>query len=588
MEQSAPIRKACDLCYRKRLKCDSQKPRCSHCVVYKSDCTHKAAARKSTPRRGVTSARESALESRVGSLEAQLSKALERLGGLEKNSTAEKETSVSSVYSQTAGTSTRSHRPEREAMPLGSLHETLPIIEWYIATCNSLMPLFDPTQLLTSVKDWYYRPHTREPAVWAMINVVLALAHHNGYPSKNPLSINDTTYLNNAQSILTDSIAHHTTLTHIQVLIGLAMLFRTANEPTPAVVLIATAIRLAHKLGLHKRSSEQVGPVLRRQRERVFWVAYILDRSISSQTKISPVQLDSDIDLDLPPLDPLHDDDAGFVIAEDGLTRFNFFRSSVRMARIQGLVHSYVYSASVQRFSSTEVAHNIEIIHRELDSWMADIPPQFHPSALAQSERYELSRPFCMLYSARLSCRAVFRYGSARDSFHLSNWVESLQAHGERIAAGQGVSRTKDQQGWLTLVTESREYLKLFMTVKSKDAIFTMTTLCAYIVSLICLAANSMFAVHSEARVLDDLLVDAALPPLDEIVKQTGSLRETYDALRELRSYTQGVPRNHESELANHISSWETNLELPDADILHDLFTIPEGGPPWDLQATKM
>ncbi|KAI8629083.1 hypothetical protein F5Y19DRAFT_485018 [Xylariaceae sp. FL1651] len=616
MEQSEPIRQACDLCYRRRIKCDGQKPRCSHCVSRDSDCTRKTAARKWTPRKG---AREAALESRVKTLEAELSTALEKIRSLEKPA------GISNSASKSVGESSLpiAHSSGHNTMWLDSLHDILPVIEWYLATSNSLIPLFDPSTLLTAVKDWFYKPHTRDrDAVtlfwrnqvlssglsWWISNsgilhdpqlprrlpcrnnakiryccsVVLALAHHSGYPGRKSRSINTTAYINNAQSILTDAIAHKTSLIHIQVLIGLCMLFRTANEPTPAVVLIATALRLAHKLELHRRSSEQHDYTLCLQRDRVFWAAYILDRSISLQIRISPVQLDSDIDLDIPPLEPPCGNLDGFAVANDGQTKFNFLRASIQMARIQGLVYNCIYSASRHKPGSTEEAHNVAFIHQELDAWTDQVPIDFHPTVLLQAGGSELSKHFCMLYSVRLSCRAIISYGNARDSFHYSHWVGSLQDHGEKGATGQTVSRIADQQGWSTLVKESRDYLKLFMTIKSRDAIFIIKTLCAYTTSLICLVANNMFDADNSLRASDDMLIEAAISPLGDIVRQTGSLEETYSALQKLRSYAQIIPQHHDSQLSSFPSepSWMTTLEPMDSGILDYLFTIPEWGPP--------
>ncbi|KAI0432731.1 hypothetical protein F5Y09DRAFT_329391 [Xylaria sp. FL1042] len=592
MEQ--PIRKACDLCYRRRFKCDGKKPRCSHCVIYDSECTHKTAPRKSAPKRRASSARESALESRIRSLEAQLSTTLERLEDLQRARPAETSSAVSSLTCSSVGgnISFSTPDPDPNTMPLESLHDILPVIEWYLATSNSLIPLFDPTQLLTSVKDWYYKPHTREPTVWAMINVVLALAHHNGYLGRKTHSINDTTYIKNAQSVLTDAIANDTSLMHVQVLIGLAMLFRTACEPTPAVVLIATALRLAHKLGLNRRDPRQSNSAMSLQRDRVFWIAYILDRSISAQTKISPVQLDSDIDLDLPPLEPLDDDLGGFVVRGNQYPKFNFFRANVQIARIQGLVHKYVYSGSAQRLSATEKARNIALIHNELDAWSAQLPLDFHPITLLQSEDNELSRQFCMLYSARLSCRAIISYGSLRDSFHYSNWVESLQDYSERVSGGEEVTSIANQRGWGALVNESRDYLKLFMKFRSKDAILTMTTLCAYITSLICLIAQNMSNTHHGIQVSDDDLINTAIMPLEEIVKQTGSLRDIFDALEKLRAYSQSMSlfqhRNSQSSNFPNAPAWLSTPETPDSDILHFLFSNQDGQPLWSMEDSSI
>ncbi|KAI1346731.1 hypothetical protein F5Y01DRAFT_330514 [Xylaria sp. FL0043] len=579
---------ACDLCYRRRFKCDGKQPRCSNCVTYDSECTRKTAARKSTAKKRASSARESALESRIRSLEAQLSTTLGRLEGLESAQTAETSSDVSGLASSSVGGNIplSTPDPDHTTMPLESLHEILPVIEWYLATSNSLIPLFDPTQLLTSVKDWYYKPHTREPTVWAMINVVLALAHHNGYSGRKTHSINDTTYIKNAQSVLTDAIANDTSLMHVQVLIGLAMLFRTANEPTPAVVLISTALRLAHKLGLHRRGSRQYNPTMYLQRDRVFWIAYILDRSISAQTRISPVQLDSDIEIELPPLEPLCDDPSGFVMRDGPYPKFNFFRASVQLARIQGLVHKYVYSGSAQSLSATEKVRSIALIHNELDAWSAEIPLEFHPMALVQSEDIDLARQFCMLYSARVSCRAMISYGSLRDNFHYSKWVESLQGYGERVASGEVVASIADQRGWGTLVDESRDYLKLFMKFRSKDAILTMTTLCAYTTSLICLIAENISNVHRGTPVSDDHLINTTIVPLGEIVKQTGGLRDTFDALQKLRVYAQSMSQQQDSPSGDIPGgpSWLNTFETSDSDILHYLFPTSDGQSLWNIQ----
>ena len=44
--------KSCDLCYRRKMKCDGQKPRCSHCVTYEIGCTYGAPSRTPAPKKG--------------------------------------------------------------------------------------------------------------------------------------------------------------------------------------------------------------------------------------------------------------------------------------------------------------------------------------------------------------------------------------------------------------------------------------------------------------------------------------------------------------------------------------------------------
>jgi len=79
--------KACDLCYTRKIKCDGQKPRCSNCINYATDCTHTALSRKSKPRAQRRSQRISetketnevqSLQAEVQRLETQLVRILGR------------------------------------------------------------------------------------------------------------------------------------------------------------------------------------------------------------------------------------------------------------------------------------------------------------------------------------------------------------------------------------------------------------------------------------------------------------------------------------------------------------------------------
>lgn len=78
-------------------------------------------------------------------------------------------------------------------------------------------------------------------------------------------------------------------LLHVQVLIGMVILFQGTRDLKPATMLIAIALRLAHELGLHtRRSVGYLDATQVLERDRVFWIAYILDRDISLRTNRPP------------------------------------------------------------------------------------------------------------------------------------------------------------------------------------------------------------------------------------------------------------------------------------------------------------
>ncbi|KAI1189570.1 fungal-specific transcription factor domain-containing protein [Nemania serpens] len=534
------IRKACDLCYRRKIKCDGQRPRCSNCVSYSSDCTYKAASRKVPSRKQAALQRqrqEHDLQSRVQTLESQLGSVLEKLNRLEKRQDLSPQATSASNEIAIVPVTTALPPPALPNFP--PLHEALPIIERYLATFNTLLPLFHPATVLQKVRAWYQDPKSKDPVTWALVNVMLALAHHtNSLDDRNPVG-DPTTYLNNAQSVLTEIIMRDNDLTSVQVLLGIVVLFWTAENLGPALVFIGTALRLAHKLGLHmKKSSEHYTVTERLQRDRVFWVAYILDRDISLQSKLAPLQLDNDIDLDLPPFHA-KDDLTGFIFAADGHTKMNFFRARIELANIQGRVYDCVYSTAAQSLSAEETSRKGACILQMLDKWSSRIPYEFQATTLSQSCVSTLSRYFCILYATRLSCRALLSFGSASDSYHYSEWMKRLQEYGSKIAAGQVVQHAPIPRGWQELADASREYMRLYETVTLIDTFFTRMTMCAHNSSLISLLVNRLFQAQYHTVDTDTQITKFAMRNLEEIAMTTESndVRSIRDVVERLCLY---------------------------------------------------
>ena len=140
-------------------------------------------------------------------------------------------------------------------------------------------------------------------------------------------------------------------------------------------------MRLAHKLGLHSRaSSAHLDAVLARQRARVFWLAYILDKDLSMRSKQPSIQLDDDIDLDLPSPKfaaaderQMGDDDdavgigAGIITTADGAAKMNYFVTRIQLAVVEGGVYDYLYSTRSQKRSPEERSRALESVASALE-----------------------------------------------------------------------------------------------------------------------------------------------------------------------------------------------------------------------------
>lgn len=352
------------------------------------------------------------------------------------------------------------------SLDLPPLHETLPAVETYLATLNSVLPLFHPGRLLHSLRSWYDAPPgQRDSATWAAINVVLALAHRQVSPDQEKITAH---YLNKAQSALTEVIMGKADIVNVQLLLGLVMLFQGTKNLKPAAMLIAVALRLAHELRLHTRgnSSESFSQSISLERDRVFWIAYILDRDISTRTGQPPVQLETDIDLEIPSINP--NDGAGLVFAADGNSSFNFFRARVQLARIQGKVYELMLSVPAKNLDGYQRGENMAQLHYMLDTWASQIPEEFRPNALLETCAPDLFRNLGILHGAHLSCRTIV----CRANVMEAHWLQSLQDFGKKSMQQRVVDPVLLPQKWQVFVNESREYMRLFIGIDRKDTAF--------------------------------------------------------------------------------------------------------------------
>ena len=69
------IARACDMCRKKKIKCDGKMPKCSHCENYKTECIFTQVEKKRAPPKGAKYIE--GLENRLGRMESLL-----RLSGL--------------------------------------------------------------------------------------------------------------------------------------------------------------------------------------------------------------------------------------------------------------------------------------------------------------------------------------------------------------------------------------------------------------------------------------------------------------------------------------------------------------------------
>lgn len=361
-------------------------------------------------------------------------------------------------------------------MRLPPLQQALPLIEAFLNSFNSVLPLFSADTLWRLVGECYaLQPAQRDPVAWAAINTVLALACQqvpggsDGDGSAGSRAEQTTEYLNNAQSVISTLMLGATRLLGIQTLVGIAMVFMGAQDLTPALILISTTMRLAHKMGLHDRAaSAHLDRSERRQRAHVFWLAYILDKDLSLRAQQPSIQLDDDIDLALPSAlrqeNQADGETIGIVSTTNGNARMNYFLVRVQLASIEGRIYDCLYSTRALNRRAEERSVARESIVNDLREWRAAIPPEFGADVVAWTAS---SNPanigfFCLLHATSLQCMALINKAHAWDE----KWVSGLRDHGRETRALQL------PPGWGALVHQARDFMVLFGEAWPKDVWF--------------------------------------------------------------------------------------------------------------------
>jgi hypothetical protein len=473
-------KKSCDLCYRRKMKCDGQKPRCSHCITYEIDCTYTAPSRTSAPKKRRSHAKDgdviSDTQGRLGRLEVLVQQVTERLDIVEGKNEVEPQLQRGEASAITTVMPLETPRSEADhnylkLMVLPPLEQVMPIIQIYLQDFNSVLPLFHADTFLRLVHDYYsVQPLQRDPVVWAAINVVLALAPRHNFVASHDVP-SSTSCLRRAESVLSRVVLGDIQLLNIQVLVGMVMLLQASQDLKPALVLIATTIRLAHSIGLHDRTySAHLSSLLARQRAYVFWLAYIFDKDLSMRSKQPSIQIDDDINLDLPSPTVLQyhdvrstindtDDATGVITSADGTVKMNYLTARIQLAAVEGGVYDYIYSTRSRKRNPEERSRALQSVAYALEQWKASIPPEFNASTGSRKVAPNMLRFLGAPHSTSLACTTLINQAHAWDV----EWIASISKF-----CRHGIEPLLPPK-WDVLVDEARGLLVLFGAIGETD-----------------------------------------------------------------------------------------------------------------------
>ncbi|KAM0333963.1 hypothetical protein ACHAQA_000981 [Verticillium albo-atrum] len=541
------------------------KPHCSNCLLYKSECKttrlrrRTAVVREKVPRppaQTASSHRESELEARLAQIENQLKEVINASTTQQKKQPTSQEPPVaafspSQVFETpspepqwlSSAVAAAGHSPvyltsgsdsttpsdwvvQPENLPLPPLEEVLPVVDIYFTRFNIVLPLFHQPSFMTMLSDWYSASVQHTRPTWAAINIVLAIGHRVCVTTEKDFQLDgekSAVFLRNAQTVVSELVTREDDLIGLQVLLGMSLLFLGTKNPKPASVLLGTTIRLAHRMGLHDQDRSNGLPEHEAtQRARLFWAAYYMDKDISLSQKMPSFQVDADIDLPLPALDPA--DNVSVLYSLDGTAKFNYFRSRTALSHIQGKIYDLLYSTRSKKASAEERTERMEQLSHMLEQWRLQIPAQFQMDNITRSLSPENVVHMVNIHSSYMIC-LVHAHGIYTFEMEGTCWFKEMRqgvpaCSGSDALPSPEICRGKTPRGWADCVEKSRSFLQLFTDAPFTECGFWLSASARFATVMMCLTQMFIEPTHAHLT-LDRELTHKAMDVFNEMVPRT-------------------------------------------------------------------
>jgi len=303
-------------------------------------------------------------------------------------------------------------------------HEALSLLKDYFENFNCMFPLFHEPTFMHLVDKHYSKDPYEGSGWWASLNVALAFAHRLRVMSNLVPQEEDEKawqYLKNAMSVMVELTMRNTDLLSVQALLGVGLFLLGTPNPQPTYFFIATAMRLAHSIGLHKKGTNfNLNNAEVEQRKRVFWIAYMLDKDICLRSGRPPIQDDDDMNVELPSENP--PDNIGNIPLADGKGTMNLFRLMCTFAIIQSNVYKGLYSVKASKQTDGELLNTIGELDKELEDWKDGIPLEFRPEHDIKASHTPLILQVAVLHLGYYNCLTTIH----RMSVHHGYWTSRL------------------------------------------------------------------------------------------------------------------------------------------------------------------
>ncbi|KIX06854.1 uncharacterized protein Z518_04830 [Rhinocladiella mackenziei CBS 650.93] len=359
---------------------------------------------------------------------------------------------------------------------LPSKEATTYLVNHYFKCFNASFPLFDRFVFWELFERQYSNNPPTKRSWFGVLNVVLSIgcitataSIRTDIQTRDPFMSTDMSdwpwrFFKNACSVLLDIIFLDTDLMGVQTVIGMAFVMQAIMNPEGAFALIGIAARLATSLGLHRwLPGFGLSKVELEQRQRVFWIMYILEKDLATRIGRPSAIDDDDIGFG-PPSGEIHGEgEIAISLPSINYNKFYPFQRMCTLAIIESKVYKELYAVSSRVKTASERLRAISRLDAELQEWKENFPIEVRPEHSLQCDP-ESRFPIIVLHFGYYHCLAAIHRVNAHHELWLAD-VESDSGSGSPENPSTAAKRSdRGHTSYSLCLASARSILHLSVT----------------------------------------------------------------------------------------------------------------------------
>ncbi|KAH9220912.1 fungal-specific transcription factor domain-containing protein [Leptodontidium sp. 2 PMI_412] len=278
--------------------------------------------------------------------------------------------------------------------PIPSEEVVWTYVDAYFKTVQCLFPVVDRNSFENRLRAYFRDPNDNSDIAWtALMVAVLASGCRSLLSAETPSALEQSgseswAHFQTAMDLVSHLLYKPASLAVVEALLVMTVYAQGLSSPQRLeYTFCALASQVAQGLGLHRKplQSWNLSNTEIRERNRLFWVTYELDKTISLRSGRPSLIDDNEISCSFPYGIPIFETStppslrSGDQITHQTAPKFDFFFTYAQYARICGNISKQLFSASALNRPFSDLAITAKTLECEIEKWRDGIPEDFKP-----------------------------------------------------------------------------------------------------------------------------------------------------------------------------------------------------------------